>query len=134
MRESPLLVATPRAEAHAASRVSRRSIGTAIRGGRRYRQVRLTGAKARVRHSASLLDRARCDSLGNVRRLGEMMAEQKETIGLAVGAREPGTNRGTTRGIENPASPPTLAEHRRSNGKRLPLGTTQRWGWRREAG
>ena len=39
-----------------------------------------------------------------VRRLGEMMQGQKATVGLAQGAREPGTKRGTTRVIGKPAS------------------------------
>jgi hypothetical protein len=39
-----------------------------------------------------------------VRRLGEMIQTQKATVGLAQGAREPGTKRGTTRVIEKPAS------------------------------
>jgi hypothetical protein len=39
------------------------------------------------------------------RRLGEMMAEQPK----AKGAREPGTNRGTTRVDEKPTSPPSAA-------------------------
>jgi hypothetical protein len=41
------------------------------------------------------------------RRLGELMAEQAATIGLAKGAAEAGTNRGTTR-VEN--KPASLAE------------------------
>jgi hypothetical protein len=39
-----------------------------------------------------------------VRRLGEMIQAQKATVGLAKGAREPGTKRGTTRVIGKPAS------------------------------
>jgi hypothetical protein len=38
------------------------------------------------------------------RKLGEMIEKQKATVGLAKGAREPGTKRGTTRVIEKPAS------------------------------
>jgi hypothetical protein len=39
-----------------------------------------------------------------VRRLGEMIERQKATVGLAKGAREPGTKRGSTRVIGKPAS------------------------------
>jgi hypothetical protein len=39
-----------------------------------------------------------------VRRLGEMIQAQKATVGLAQGAREPGTKRGTTQVIGKPAS------------------------------
>jgi hypothetical protein len=38
------------------------------------------------------------------RRLDQLRQAQKETIGLAKGARERGTKRGTTRGIGHPAS------------------------------
>ncbi len=44
------------------------------------------------------------------RKLGEMMKVQSETVGLSKGAREPGTNRGTTRVTEKPASPVTLRD------------------------
>lgn len=47
--------------------------------------------------------RRRTDGLAE-RRLGEMMAAQRRTIGLSKGAVEPGTNRGTTRVAEKPAS------------------------------
>jgi hypothetical protein len=56
------------------------------------RQMELDAAEIRIRAE---------------RRLGELMAAQGETVGKAIGAREPGTARGTTR-VEN--KPASLAE------------------------
>jgi hypothetical protein len=53
------------------------------------RQLELDAAEIRIRAE---------------RRLGELMAAQRATIGLAKGAAEAGTNRGTTRDEQHPAS------------------------------
>jgi hypothetical protein len=55
----------------------------------RNRQLELDAAEIRIRAE---------------RRVGELMLGAGRTIGMARGAAEPGTNRGTTRGEKNPAS------------------------------
>jgi hypothetical protein len=64
----------------------------------------LPAAYARQAKNKDLLGDAREVRKRAERRLGEQIAEQAKTIGLAKGAIIPGT----TRGKENPASPPIL--------------------------